>query len=277
MLDPRCIIFIVGFLCLARVLDASAGDADPIYRTCTGECERRGCVGETCFTPCKYLLDHSSTEAPWYMQKPLYLLWKQLDCKSECRYHCMMEREKERAVHLGPVKYHGKWPFQRLFGFQEPVSVVFSFLNLAAHFYGWLCYFILIYYKLPLKHDKPYYDFAGLWHIYGLLSMNSWFWSAVFHSREVEFTERLDYSSAVALLGFSLILSLIRSIGIKDEAGRVMVSAPLIAFTTTHILYLNNFRMDYGMQVPAMCNMTFCVPNPENDTKLLSLFAQVGT
>lgn len=88
-------------------------------RGCVGECERTGCVGETCFTPCKFLLDGSSTNGPWFMQEPLYLRWKQWDCKSDCRYYCMIKREKERAaVNQGPVKYHGKWPFQRLFGFQ---------------------------------------------------------------------------------------------------------------------------------------------------------------
>ena len=67
---------------------------------------------------------------------------------------------------------------------QEPVSVAFSALNLSMHFHGWLSFFILLYYKLPLRQDKKaHYEFASLWHIYALFAMNSWFWSAVFHSR----------------------------------------------------------------------------------------------
>ncbi|KAE9621007.1 hypothetical protein Lalb_Chr01g0009011 [Lupinus albus] len=69
--------------------------------------------------------------------------------------------------------------------------------------------------------------------------MNSWLWSAVFHSRHVELTEKLDCSSAVVLLGYTLILSILRAFNVKDEATRVMISAPLIAFVTTHTLYLN--------------------------------------
>ncbi|XP_027170696.1 post-GPI attachment to proteins factor 3 [Coffea eugenioides] len=255
MVDPRWITFIIVLPCLVGVLDASAGDADPLYRDCVRECETTGCVRERCFTNCKFLLNGSSIDGPWYMQEPLFLHWRQWDCQSDCRYHCMVEREKERAaVNQGPVKYHGKWPFRRLYGFQEPVSVAFSALNLAMHFHGWLSFFILLHYKLPLKQDKqPYYDFTGLWHIYALLSMNSWFWSAVFHSRDVVLTERLDYSSAVALLGYSLILAILRSFNVRDEAGRVMVAAPLLAFITTHILYLNNYKMDYGW------NMQVCV------------------
>ncbi|GFP87543.1 post-GPI attachment to proteins factor 3 [Phtheirospermum japonicum] len=163
-------------------------------------------------------------------------------------------REQERTqLGEGPIKYHGKWPIQRLLGFQEPLSVVFSALNIVVHFHGLLSYCSLVYNKLPLKPDKkPFYDHAGLWRIYGLLSINAWFWSAVFHSRtivdyrDIGLTEKLDYSSAVALLGYSLIVAIIRCFGLRLDAAKVMVSAPLIAFTTTHILFLHNYEMDYG-------------------------------
>ncbi|XP_048229262.1 uncharacterized protein LOC8272619 isoform X2 [Ricinus communis] len=239
-----------------------------VFSACVGQCEKSGCVGQRCFSHCKFSSDGVSIDGPWYMQEPLYLRWKQWDCESDCRYHCMLDREKEReALGHGPVKYHGKWPFNRVYGIQfsglgiltgyyvqEPVSVAFSALNLAIHFHGWLSFFILLNYKLPLKQDKKvYYEYATLWHIYGLLSMNSWFWSSVFHSRDVDLTERLDYSSAVALLGYSLILAILRTLNIRVEAKRVMVSAPLIAFVITHISFLNFYKMDYGW------NMKVCV------------------
>lgn len=63
----------------------------------------------------------------------------------------------------------------------------------------------------------------------------------------MDLTEKLDYSSAVAILGYSLILSILRSFDVKDDAVRVMVAAPLLAFVTTHILYLNFYKLDYGM------------------------------
>ncbi|XVF79364.1 hypothetical protein PTKIN_Ptkin14bG0216100 [Pterospermum kingtungense] len=114
-----------------------------------------------------------SADGPWFMQEPLYLKWKQWDCQSDCRYICMMDREKEReALGLG------------LSSIMEPASVAFSAVNLAMHFHGWLSFFILPYYNLPLRQGKKaYYEFAILWHISGLLAMNSWFWSAVFDSR----------------------------------------------------------------------------------------------
>lgn len=89
------------------------------FRDCVGECQGTGCVGKRCFTHCNLSLDGSSLDGPWYMQEPLYLQWKQWDCLSDCRYHCMLDREIERsALNQGPVKYHGKWPFKRLYGLQ---------------------------------------------------------------------------------------------------------------------------------------------------------------
>lgn len=59
-------------------------------------------------------------------------------------------------------------------------------------------------------------------------------------------TEKLDYSSAVAFIGFSLIVAILRALNVRDEAAKVMVSAPIISFVTTHILYLNFYKLDYG-------------------------------
>lgn len=88
------------------------------FRKCVDECEHSGCVGNTCFQHCRFSSDVSN-EGPWYMQEPLYRQWKQWDCKSDCRYHCMLKRETEREIlGQGPVKYHGKWPFKRVFGIQ---------------------------------------------------------------------------------------------------------------------------------------------------------------
>lgn len=63
----------------------------------------------------------------------------------------------------------------------------------------------------------------------------------------MDLTEKIDYSSAVALLGYSLILAILRCFNVRDEASRVMAAAPLLAFVTTHILYLNCYKLDYGI------------------------------
>ncbi|KAE9621016.1 hypothetical protein Lal_00019012 [Lupinus albus] len=245
---------------LFHPLAATDGAADPLYIDCVEQCEKTGCVGDRCFQHCKFSSDGKPIDGHWYMREPLYMSWKQWDCRTDCRYNCMLSREEERTKHgAQPVKYHGKWPFKRVSGIQEPVAVALSALNLAIQFHGWVSFFILMYYNFPSRPDKKtYYEYTGLWHIYGILSMNSWLWSAVFHSRHVELTEKLDCSSAVVLLGYTLILSILRAFNVKDEATRVMISAPLIAFVTTHTLYLNFYEFSYDLNTKVCVTMAVC-------------------
>lgn len=88
-------------------------------RGCVEECEKTGCAAEKCFQHCNFSSDGNPIDGPWYLQEPLYQQWKKWDCRSDCRYFCMLVREEEREK-LGdkPVKYHGKWPFRRVFGIQ---------------------------------------------------------------------------------------------------------------------------------------------------------------
>ncbi|XP_073001022.1 uncharacterized protein [Typha latifolia] len=244
------LLLLVAFGFVFGNIGASEGDADPLYLACIDQCEKTGSIKDSSIQQCQVLPDGLPGKNPWYKQEPLYLRWKEWNCKNECQYHCMMQRAKEReALGLKPVKYHRKWPFKRVFVFQEPLSAALSALTLLVQFNGWLSFFLLVNYKLPLQPQsrRTYYEFTGLWHIYGLLAMNAWFWSSIYHSQDSDLTEKLDYSSSVAFLGCSLILAILRTFNVKDEASRVMVAAPLLAFLTTHILYLNFYEFDYGL------------------------------
>ncbi|KAL9240421.1 hypothetical protein vseg_014644 [Gypsophila vaccaria] len=248
MARSHWLAFIFTFFRVSAALQASEGDSDPIYRDCVKQCELTGCVGNQCFQQCQFTDDGNITDGRWYLQEPLYLKWKQWDCHSDCRYNCMLVREEERKIFgENPIKYHGRWPYRRVYGFQEPVAVALSALNLAIQFHGWISFFILVYYKLPMIHNgKTVYEYTGFWHMYGILAMNCWFWAAVSHSRDLDLTEKLGYSSFIAFLGFGLLLAIIRVFNVKKEAARVMVGAPVIALLTTHILFLNFYYLDYG-------------------------------
>lgn len=88
-------------------------------RSCIRQCEETGCVGPKCFPQCSFSSDGELVGRPWYIQEPLYLQWKKWDCLSDCRYYCMLDREKEKELlNHDPVKYHGKWPFKRIYGMQ---------------------------------------------------------------------------------------------------------------------------------------------------------------
>lgn len=88
-------------------------------RYCVEQCEKTGVTGDYSILQCQLLSDDVSLNSSWYIQEPLYLQWKQLNCRSDCRYYCMVQREIEREkLGLSPVKYHGKWPFKRVLIFQ---------------------------------------------------------------------------------------------------------------------------------------------------------------
>ncbi|WZZ85098.1 hypothetical protein YC2023_113677 [Brassica napus] len=93
---------------------------------------------------------------------------------------------------------------------QDPASVTFSVLSLAMHFHGWLSFFITLYYK------------------------------------DIDITKRLDFSSAIAVLRFSLIVSILRTFDVRVEAARVMVSALVLALVTTHVLLKHDCVCGHG-------------------------------
>jgi len=96
-------------------------------------------------------------------------------CTDDCKYECMHEIT-DRDVQNGRniQQYHGKWPFWRVAGMQEPASVAFSLLNLWAHARG----ASKIRKKVPESHPmRPYYL------VWSTININAWIWSSVFHTR----------------------------------------------------------------------------------------------
>ncbi|RLN29378.1 post-GPI attachment to proteins factor 3-like [Panicum miliaceum] len=162
------VVRLASLLALGLVLgsvEASLVDIDPRYRTCVRECQTTGVIGENIISHCQSKDNDTSVGGSWYNQEQIYMQWKQLNCRTDCRYFCMMRREGERqSLGLSSVKYHGKWPFLRVSVFQEPLSAALSAVNLLMHFTGWLPFFLLVNYKLPLRPQikRTYYEYTSL-------------------------------------------------------------------------------------------------------------------
>ena len=142
-------------------------------------------------------------------------------CTDDCKYGCMHEIT-DRDIQNGRKvqQYHGKWPFWRLAGMQEPASVAFSLLNLWAHAQGTS----KIWRKVPESHPmRSYYI------VWSIISVNAWIWSSVFHTRgqwslsifqntqafspnniDLPITEKLDYFSAALAILYALYYTTIR-------------------------------------------------------------------
>lgn len=121
-----------------------------------------------CVTPCVQSQCHAS-------QLSLPLRITQWTCADDCKYLCMHKitnRDVEDGLKI--QQYYGKWPFWRFSGMQEPASVAFSVLNLLSHVRGAL----KIQKRVPDTHPMKSYYLT-----WSFISINSWVWSAVFHTR----------------------------------------------------------------------------------------------
>jgi hypothetical protein len=141
------------------------------------------------------------------------LLWT---CPQECDYTCqhIITAQRQAADPPRPVvQFHGKWPFRRVLGMQEPLSVLFSLGNLGAHYYG---LHACVLPHIPARYSlRPFYVFLAR------LGMATWLFSAVFHTRDFPLTEQLDYFAAGASVLYGLYYTVVRvfRLDLRDGGG----------------------------------------------------------
>ncbi|WFD42834.1 hypothetical protein MPSI1_001484 [Malassezia psittaci] len=143
------------------------------------------------------------------------------------------------------VQFFGKWAQLRVLGMQEPFSVLFSILNLGVHIYA-LSYILpeLVPNGYPLK---PTYT------RHAKISIVAWASSALFHTRDLWWTERLDYFMAAAVLLSGLFFTVCR----LTYASPTMTfyqrwSIVCIVAWVLHVLYLlSHRRLNYSYNITA--------------------------
>jgi hypothetical protein len=145
------------------------------------------------------------------------------------------------------VQFHGKWPFYRFLGMQEPFSVFFSLLNFLAHQNG----LSKITSNIPAAYTmRKYYIYLAYF------GMASWVFSMIFHTRDFKLTEQLDYFTAGASVLYSLYYAPIR-IFRMDQGGKKTKSllrawtGLCIALYVAHVTYLKWYAWDYTYNMAA--------------------------
>lgn len=116
----------------------SVGDRSPYFNNCI-----RRCIKENC----------TSKKA------------ESCDCEYECMWRTV-EKFADRGWKI--PQFHGKWPFIRVFGIQEPASVIFSILNLVGHVKG------IRKFRKEVSPNAPYWH---MWHVFAGICINAWIWS----------------------------------------------------------------------------------------------------
>ncbi|KAH7137309.1 Per1-like-domain-containing protein [Dactylonectria estremocensis] len=218
-------------LALAATAHGSAGDRLPDYRDCLNVCKTENCGPGQDHTPIP--LHHR------------LLLW---NCASECRYACQ-HIVTGRRIDAGAkiVQFYGKWPFYRFLGMQEPFSVLFSLGNLWAHWDGLKKVRTMI----PATYSlRPFYIWLGC------VGIVSWVCSSIFHTRDFQITEELDYFAAGANVLYGLYYTLVRVFRLDRNTPRRR--SILRAWTVLciflylcHISYLKFVRWDYTYNMAA--------------------------
>ena len=159
----------------------------------------------------------------------------------------MMEQQRERRNGQSR-KYHGKWPFLRIMGMQEVLSVLFSVANMAVHKKNVRKLLQAKQADLAVSNTSRQ-QYWKQWLLYAVCAVNAWFWSAVFHSRDTYVTERFDYLSADLSIFVGLYVSVVLTAGTmtarKQFACGVTVLAGLVMLCR-HMLFV---KFDYGLNV----------------------------
>ncbi len=265
---------------------SSSGDRSFEFWQCQQACVQEGCVWlplgapregqeKTCLPTCGSSRSGGNRSQAACgavgAEVPLALRLFRWDCAADCSYACMHAAERRKAVlnatllqrHgqavAGVEKYYGKWPFVRVMGMQEVVSVVASLANLAVHV---VCVRGMWYALMPPRPvDGPQtpasYPFLSMWTVYGCIHVNAWWWSAVFHSRDTRTTERFDYCSAIVLVAYGLFAVLMRVMWSLPRRFRsyAMSGAGLLVFAglVYHLHYMLRVKFNYSY------NMKVCV------------------
>ncbi|KAK3108846.1 hypothetical protein FSP39_017130 [Pinctada imbricata] len=187
----------------------SYGDRSYIFQRCKYYCIQNNCSDAEAFR----------SRQPWYEET---LRWS---CEDECKYGCMWKTVDAFSKDgMSIPQFHGKWPFTRLFGVQEPASVLFSILN-------GICHLRIFEYRKLIPSSTPMY--------------RVWTFIAIM----------MDYFCAFSLVLCNLFALFCRVCGTRDRTKISGMGVALVIFYLQHIYYLAFVKFDYGynMKVNVAC------------------------
>ncbi|XP_017886703.1 post-GPI attachment to proteins factor 3 isoform X1 [Ceratina calcarata] len=212
-------------LFLATSINGSIGDRSQFYSLCLEKCSENNCNNDQMFK----------------VQPSLSLRLLLWSCREDCSYTCTWKTVDYFTSHgLKVPQFHGKWPFIRVLGCQEPASVIFSLLNFYAH--------ATMYWKFKRK-CKSTYPMYYVWSYFSLICMHGWFWSSVFHARDTPFTEVMDYTCAFIMV-LTLLYCMLLRITYRNNKSFVVITCGYLSILYSHLSHLwsGYINYDYNMK-----------------------------
>lgn len=245
-----------AYLALFPLVSASIGDQLDEFVRCVDACAQK-----TCSVPRQQTPDDNEFLVLEFQQMPLpmslrLLLW---DCESNCDYQCQdvintIRKRNDEELY----QFHGKWFFVRYFNIQEPALSIFLFLNLISHYLGlqMLNAESLKLRKLNLINNLKYVDgLISLFEDYKIMckiAMCAWICSTVFHFRDLDLTEKLDYFFAGATVLSGLYVATVRLFKLYEgsQTRRNLLRVVLGGVYVCHVIRLLwDWSYTYNMQI----------------------------
>ncbi|KAH8675624.1 Per1-like-domain-containing protein [Xylariales sp. PMI_506] len=228
--SPLLVAILVVALLLSTV-EASLGDRLPEFRECVEVCKRENCDPH-----------NNPTHIPFHHR---ILLWT---CPQECDYTCQHIVTARRVERNEPItQFHGKWPFIRVLGMQEPFSVLFSLGNMVAHQNG----LTKLRASIPANYQLRYY-----YCLFAYFGIVTWISSTIFHIRDFTATEQLDYFAAGAgvLYGMYYTPILVFRLDRRTPRRRSVLRLWTVlccCLYAGHVIYLKAWKWDYTYNMAA--------------------------
>ncbi|XP_034941578.1 post-GPI attachment to proteins factor 3 [Chelonus insularis] len=214
------VLLLIFLINIAKV-SASTGDRSQFYRQCLLVCYSHNCKHNVDFEVISFNDDG-------------FLSWS---CEENCRYECMWETVDHFINHgLHVPQFHGKWPFIRMFGLQEPASMIFSLMNFYAHF---------VMYNKFRQEVKSSMPMSLIWTYFTIVCLNGWLWSAIFHARDKPFTEVMDYSCAFTMV-ITLLFCMLLRIFYRNNKVFAVIAFGYVSILVTHLSHLWSGQINYG-------------------------------
>ncbi|XP_052801827.1 post-GPI attachment to proteins factor 3-like [Mya arenaria] len=216
-------LHVVGLLFMVAMVTGSPGDRSYVYQKCLHSCVQKNCS--------EYKINSFLESQPACTR---LMGWS---CQDECKYTCMWvaaDAFEKDGLHV--PQFHGKWPFIRLCGIQEPASMFFSLLNGLAHL-------SILWYRRFVPPSTPMYY---VWHSVALLAFNAWTWSVIFHTKDTDFTEKMDYFCAFSMVIYNTFTVACRILGTHNWRPLAFIALFCGAFFIQHITYLSIYGFGYG-------------------------------
>lgn len=167
------------------------------------------------------------------------------DCMSECDYVCQQMITEDRIQRGEEIlQFHGKWPFRKIWGFQEFFASIFSIGNFVSQYRGYK----MIRRRMERQKAQPdmFYDMLLQSYLFvSMMGMMAWLSSTVFHFRDLLITEKFDYffAGGTVLTAFHAILNRVIYKKLhKNNEFKYMVMQ-LVRYTTLTIFTCHILRL----------------------------------